>query len=66
MLQQERICHCNCHKEGLVVMHCFPCCDFCGETYLNFDGSLKYNPYDKKSKEDYLKIAKELKLKKNE
>lgn len=27
-------CNCMCHKEGIEVMHMFPCCD---KTYQKFD-----------------------------
>lgn len=37
---EEDLCKCACHIEGKIIMHCFPCCDHCGEKYLNNDGSI--------------------------
>ena len=37
---EDDLCKCDCHKEGIIIMHCFPCCDNCGEKYLNNDGSI--------------------------
>jgi len=31
-------CDCACHREGLVVMHCFPCCNLTGVQFLKTNG----------------------------
>ena len=44
-----RSCDCECHIVGNKhrVMHCVPCCDLCGDEYLNVDGSLNQSMFDK-------------------
>ena len=39
-LEVHTICTCECHKVGLDVMHCMPCCGFTYQKYINEDGSL--------------------------
>jgi len=34
------LCKCPCHKEGVSLMHCFPCCNLCYRTYLDKDGNV--------------------------
>ena len=41
--QLENICRCECHNEGIQVMHCIPCCDFTYQKYQTSDGKLKLN-----------------------
>lgn len=41
------ICDCTCHVKGTYIMHCFPCCDFCGVHYINEDGSLDVELFQK-------------------
>jgi hypothetical protein len=31
-------CRCECHWQDQTVMHAFPCCDRCGDTYLDASG----------------------------
>lgn len=55
------LCTCGCHKKGIVLMHCFPCCEFCGEQYLSETGELLYNPNDKQSYKIYEEMLKKKK-----
>jgi hypothetical protein len=41
------VCHCDCHRDGRIVIHCFPCCDLCDVKYLTEDGKLKIDKYIK-------------------
>jgi hypothetical protein len=41
------ICDCDCHKEGLMIMHSFPCCDLCDEKYISKNGKIHINMYIK-------------------
>lgn len=34
------ICSCECHIEGMTVMHFMPCCQHCDEKYLDKDGKI--------------------------
>lgn len=33
-----KICDCECHKEGTMIMHCVACCEFCYEKYMTPEG----------------------------
>ena len=41
------ICKCNCHVKGDDVLHMMPCCDYTYEKYINRDGSIDYEEYEK-------------------
>lgn len=43
----KEICNCECHTNGMMVMHCFPCCEYCYEKYINEDGTLNEEKYQK-------------------
>lgn len=34
------ICTCPCHEEGRNIMHAFPCCNLCYQTYLDKGGNI--------------------------
>jgi len=42
-VKNGEFCTCGCHKEGFNLMHCMPCCDRCGEKYLDANGNYKGN-----------------------
>ena len=37
------LCNCECHKKGMMIMHCFPCCNLTGVGYINTDESIDYD-----------------------
>ena len=37
---EDKICKCACHVQGAMVMHCFPCCDYCDRKYLDEKGKI--------------------------
>lgn len=39
-IKETEVCTCECHVEGMMVMHCMPCCNYTYEKYLNEDGTL--------------------------
>ena len=39
------VCHCECHKPGVVIRHCMPCCDLTYKTYLDKDSKLIVEEY---------------------
>lgn len=38
-----KLCKCQCHREGELIFHTFPCCPLCDIKYLDKDGNLKKN-----------------------
>jgi hypothetical protein len=49
----EKLCMCDCHREGWDIMHFMACCDLCGEKYLTAAGELdtvRYKELEEKSK----------------
>lgn len=34
------LCDCECHKKGVSVRHCMPCCELTYVQYINKDGSI--------------------------
>lgn len=36
-----------CHTKGAFVSHIMPCCDYTYEHYINLDGTLDRETYDK-------------------
>lgn len=41
------VCHCDCHIEGKIIMHCSPCCDLTYRPYLTKEGKLEVAKYIK-------------------
>lgn len=40
-------CTCMCHQDGFQTMHIMPCCEFTYEKYINQDGSIDNERYNK-------------------
>jgi hypothetical protein len=38
--QEVEICECDCHKEGIQLLHFMACCQFCYEKYLTVSGEI--------------------------
>lgn len=36
----HQICDCDCHKEGVQLLHMMACCNLCYDTYLDKDGNI--------------------------
>jgi hypothetical protein len=54
------ICHCECHQDGRVVMHCCPCCNLTYEKYISAEnGKINLDRY-KKLLKNYTKMNKNL------
>jgi len=47
MVEGKEICTCDCHKEGISIMHCFPCCDYTYVKYIKEDGTIDFTKYNK-------------------
>jgi len=47
MEKKENICMCMCHRKGVTIMHIMPCCEFTYEQYINDDGSVDFEIYNK-------------------
>jgi hypothetical protein len=46
----DKICTCMCHrksKSGMSIMHMMACCEFTYEKYINDDGSVDMEIYNK-------------------
>lgn len=48
--QTERLlpsdtCLCGCHKEGESVTHVHPCCELCGDKYINADDTVDMHKF---------------------
>jgi len=41
-----RICECECHRDGLEVLHCFSCCALTYQKYMDKKGVLDKKRYD--------------------
>lgn len=39
-IRHTEICECDCHKDGMLVMHCAPCCNLTYEKYISRDGEV--------------------------
>jgi hypothetical protein len=42
---ENKICMCDCHVKGQQILHFMSCCKYCGESYINTDGSLDMDAY---------------------
>lgn len=42
----KEICKCNCHIKGSHVLDFLPCCDICGQAYLDEDGTIDIEAYE--------------------
>ena len=51
MIEEQKICNCECHNEGVGVMHFMACCDLCYETYQSADGKFDLDLYGAAFKE---------------
>lgn len=38
----EKICTCDCHKEGVDILHFMPCCQLTYQKYIEKDGSINH------------------------
>jgi hypothetical protein len=45
--KEDKICRCWCHGKGSSVMHMMACCEFTYEKYINSDGSVDFEIYNK-------------------
>ncbi len=36
-----------CHREGMSIMHCMPCCEYTYETYIKPNGEIDMDRYNK-------------------
>jgi len=50
--KKENICMCMCHRKGFSMMHIRACCEFTYEQYINEDGSVDFEIYNKLKDED--------------
>ena len=48
----QKICTCMCHQKGIQMMHFMGCCDFTYEQYINKDGSIDMEAYNKLKEEN--------------
>ena len=46
-MENKHICDCDCHIKGHYVMHMMDCCDHTYEHYINEDGTIDKEAYDK-------------------
>ena len=44
---KKSICTCICHKKGVTVLHSLACCNFTYQQYINKDGTIDYEIYNK-------------------
>ena len=51
MIVEQKICNCECHNEGVRIMHFMACCDLCYETYRTQDGEFDLGLYGAAFKE---------------
>lgn len=42
-----KICKCICHQEGVDILHCSPCCNYTYQKYIDKDGKIDINKYNK-------------------
>lgn len=52
---EGKICMCGCHQDCNNLIHIVPCCDFCGQKYINSDGTLDRARYDELVRDRELK-----------
>lgn len=45
--KDEKICMCMCHQKGTYIMHMMACCEFTYEHYINEDGTVDFEIYNK-------------------
>jgi len=48
----KELCKCECHNEGAMIMHCFPCCDYCDKKYLDKNGKVIEDKLPKEFKKE--------------
>ena len=36
-----------CHRDGFLIMHCMPCCEYTYEKYIDKDGNIDMERYGK-------------------
>jgi hypothetical protein len=48
---EEKICDCECHKDGTELIHFMSCCFLCGQKYIFADGKIDMVRYEKLKKE---------------
>lgn len=56
--RESEICDCVCHQKGKNIMHSFPCCEYCYQTYITPRGELiieKFEALLRGSYMDYIK-----------
>ncbi len=49
-MEEVKICRCECHMDYACFDHCEPCCHismYSGEKYLNLDGSIDMERYNR-------------------
>ena len=49
MIDKDNIgmCKCKCHIKGTRIIHCISCCNLTYQKYLNEDGTLDIEAYEK-------------------
>ena len=45
-----KICKCTCHRKGSLELHQQPCCEYTYEKYINTDGTVDIEKYNKLNK----------------
>lgn len=53
---KDKICMCECHIKGIIVMHSVDCCSHSERKYLNSDETLDENKYIKVAESNLLKV----------
>lgn len=53
LTEKTKICTCECHREGVNIMHMMACCQFCYDTYLTLKGEIIEEKLNKIMRESY-------------
>lgn len=47
------VCDCDCHRQDMRVMHCFPCCGICYKRYITPEGKADIDLLNKALEQTY-------------